>query len=158
DPGARGGGPMRGEVLKGLSPAARAAVAERAFRTGEAAAIDAGPYLIEDVGLGRGGGLAPPRGGGDWGVRRVARGAAGARRAPPGHATLRLTRREAADRRIWAHLATVLLPDYTRWRWRDPGEPGGPAAIDRFVGDEATNAISRPWWIAELTRDGADYG
>jgi Family of unknown function (DUF6339) len=36
--------------------------------------------------------------------------------------------------------------------------PVAPIAIDRFVGDDATNAMSRLWWTAELTWDGADYG
>src|SRR5262249_1315137 len=78
--------------------------------------------------------------------------------APRVHATLRLTRREAADRRIWAYLATVALPDYVRWRWRDPADPGAPGAVDRYVGGAGINALSWLWWAAELTRDGDGYG
>ena len=33
-------------LLKGLSPAARAAVSERSFRTGEVVAADAAPYVV----------------------------------------------------------------------------------------------------------------
>ena len=43
-------------LLKGLSPAVRAAVADRSFRTGEVAAVDAAPYIVDDLGLGRGDG------------------------------------------------------------------------------------------------------
>ena len=146
------------DILKGLAPAARGPVADRSFRTGEAAAIDAGPYEVEDVGLGREVELAPLRAVVGHAMRRLRPAGSDAWLAPRVHATVRLTRREAADRRIWAYLAAVALPAYTRWRWRDPGEPEAPAAIDRFVGDATTNALSWLWWAAELTRDGADYG
>src|SRR3954447_21286653 len=51
--------------------------------------------------------------------------------APRLHATLRLTRNEAADRGLWAWLAVDLFPDYVRWRWRgrrsvEGEEAGGP--------------------------------
>lgn len=36
--------------------------------------------------------------------------------APRLHAALRLTRREAADRRIWNYLALGVAPDYVVWR------------------------------------------
>jgi hypothetical protein len=145
-------------TLKGLSPAVRSLVADRAFRTGRVEAVDAGPYIIEDLGLGRSIDLAPPRAVVDHAMRRRKPAESDAWLAPRVHATLRLTRREAADRRIWAYLATVALPDYVRWRWKAPEDRRSPIAIDRFVGDDATNAMSRLWWTAELTRDGADYG
>jgi hypothetical protein len=144
-------------LLKGLSPAVRAAVSERAFRTGEVVAVDARPYVIEDIGLGRAIELAPLRAVVDWAMRRRRPGESDAWLAPRVHATLRLTRREAADRRIWAFLAAVALPDYVRWRWRDLDDRRAPVAIDRFVGGAAANAVSQLWWAAELTRDGADY-
>ena len=144
-------------TLKGLSPAVRSLVADRAFRSGRVSAVDAGPYTIEDLGLGRSIDLAPLRAVIDHAMRRRKPAESDAWLAPRVHATLRLTRLEAADRRIWAYLATVALPDYVRWRWKDPDDRQSPIAIDRFVGDDATNALSRLWWTAELTRDGADY-
>jgi hypothetical protein len=146
------------DLLKGLGPGARSLVAERAFRTGELAAVDAAPYIIEDVGLGRAIELAPLRAVVAWAMSRRKPGESDAWLAPRVHATLRLTRREAADRRIWSYVAAVALPDYTRLRWRDPIDRKAPVAIDRFVGDAATNALSRLWWAAELTRNGGDYG
>jgi Family of unknown function (DUF6339) len=144
-------------LLKGLSPAARVAVSERAFRTGEVAAADAAPFVVEDLGLGRPIELAPLRAVVEWAMRRRERGGSDSWLAPRVHATLRLTRREAADPRIWAYLAAVALPDYVRWRWRNADDPKAPVAIDRFMGKAATNAVSRLWWVAELTRDGGDY-
>ena len=38
--------------------------------------------------------------------------------SPRVHATLRLSRREAADSSIWDYLAVVAMPHYVRWRWR----------------------------------------
>ena len=73
--------------------------------------------------------------------------------APRVHATLPMTRREAADRRIWDYLAVVVFPEYVRWRWG--GKDTTPRA--RFVGDQNKNAFSRLWWGAELTRNGGDY-
>src|SRR4051794_25385953 len=66
------------------------------------------------------------------------------------HALLRLSRREAARRELWLHLAVADCPEYTRWRF-----PGQGA---RFVGTSDTHSLSRLWWTAELFRRGADYG
>ena len=145
-------------VLKGLSPAARVAVSERAFRTGEVAAMDAGPYIVEEIGLGRSIELAPLRAVVDHAMRRRRPAESDAWLAPRVHATVRLTRREAADPRVWGYLAAVAMPDFVRRRWADPDDARAPVSIDRFVGDDATNALSWLWWTAELTRDGADYG
>ena len=71
--------------------------------------------------------------------------------APRVHATLRLTPREAADRRLWAYLGLVTAPDYIRWRFTEN------APRERFIGRDDTQALSRLWWGAELTRDGSDY-
>jgi len=40
--------------------------------------------------------------------------------APRVHATLRLTRQEASDPRIWIYLAVVSAPDYVRHRFGHP--------------------------------------
>src|SRR5438309_1575360 len=65
--------------------------------------------------------------------------------APRVHASLRLTRREAADRRLWAWLAVVALPRYVRWRWRRVDAKG--TAEKRFVGMmHRDHAIARLWW------------
>lgn len=72
--------------------------------------------------------------------------------APRVHATLRLTRREAADSRVWEYLAVCILPEYVRWRWQAQDRK------KRFVGSpEYIQAVARLWWGAELTRNGPDY-
>lgn len=80
--------------------------------------------------------------------------------APRLHATLRLTRREAADRRFWNHLALGVAPDYVVWRHTtDPGKGEAPkVAAKRFRGGADVQAFARLWWAAELFRDGSDYG
>jgi hypothetical protein len=69
--------------------------------------------------------------------------------APRVHASLRLTRREAADRGLWSYLAIVEFPEYVRGRWG--------ATLERFVGSDVNQALSRLWWGAELVRNGSDY-
>jgi hypothetical protein len=78
--------------------------------------------------------------------------------APRVHASLRLTRREAADKRIWYFLNIVAKPDFVRWRFGtvDPESPS-VTPVDRFMGEDSKNAIGRLWWVAELTRNGPDY-
>lgn len=80
--------------------------------------------------------------------------------APRLHYSLRLTRREAADRGLWRWLACSFAPDYVRWRWGPPGggnDPDKAAKTERFVGPEYKHALARLWWMAELFRDGPDY-
>ncbi len=81
--------------------------------------------------------------------------------APRLHACVRLTRAEAAERGLWAWLATSEHSDYTMWRWPGRGEEEDPTArgtaVKRFVGSDRDNAIARLWWGAELCRDGSDY-
>ncbi|WP_405190902.1 DUF6339 family protein [Streptomyces anulatus] len=79
--------------------------------------------------------------------------------APRLHAALRLTRREAADRRIWNYLALGVAPDYVVWRHLQAKSAGGPPRIAarRFLGPAYTQAFARLWWAAELFRDGPDY-
>ncbi|MBT2380368.1 hypothetical protein J7E90_24340 [Streptomyces sp. ISL-111] len=79
--------------------------------------------------------------------------------APRLHATLRLTRREAADRRIWNYLALGVAPDYVVWRHLMAKSEGvaSKVAARRFQGPAYTQAFARLWWAAELFRDGPDY-
>ncbi|MEU8762117.1 DUF6339 family protein [Streptomyces sp. NPDC048659] len=80
--------------------------------------------------------------------------------APRLHATLRMSRAEAADSRVWNHLAMVVAPDYVVWRHKgaDTAEGPGIATAARFCGPHYTQTFSRLWWAAELFRDGDDYG
>ncbi|MEV6307612.1 DUF6339 family protein [Streptomyces sp. NPDC051840] len=80
--------------------------------------------------------------------------------APRLHATLRLTRREAADRRLWNYLALGVAPDYVVWRHTtEPGKGEAPkVAAQRFRGPAYSQAFARLWWAAELFRNGSDYG
>ncbi|MEU0074269.1 DUF6339 family protein [Streptomyces sp. NPDC006332] len=80
--------------------------------------------------------------------------------APRLHAALRLSRREAADKRIWNHLALAVAPDYVAWRHTPAPAPGrsepriNPA---RFKGASDRQCFSRLWWAAEMFRNGEDY-
>ncbi|MEU8920047.1 DUF6339 family protein [Kitasatospora sp. NPDC048545] len=80
--------------------------------------------------------------------------------APRLHASLRLTRREAADPGFWNYLALGVAPDYVVWRHLGEPKDGKPAkvAAERFRGQYHKQAFARLWWVAELFRDGADYG
>jgi hypothetical protein len=80
--------------------------------------------------------------------------------APVLHATLRITRREAADSGLWNHLALRVAPDYVVWR--HIGQPTDKKPIPevnraRFTGPFYSQAFARLWWAAELFRDGDDY-
>ncbi len=77
--------------------------------------------------------------------------------APRVHACLRLTRREASNKEIWAYLAYRYVP-YVRWRWAD--EKKKTLNLNRLLGRslQKDNALSRLWWGAELIRNGNDYG
>lgn len=80
--------------------------------------------------------------------------------APRLHATMRMTRAEAADSSLWNHLALVVAPDYVIWRHRsasDSPEAPGTVTAARFVGAHHTQAFARLWWAAEMFRDGHDY-
>jgi hypothetical protein len=80
--------------------------------------------------------------------------------APRLHATLRLNRREAADRKLWNYLALGVAPDYVVWRhMSEPKNGKAPrVAATRFRGAHYTQAFARLWWAAELFRNGSDYG
>ncbi len=73
--------------------------------------------------------------------------------APRLHATLRMTRAEAADSRLWNFLSMIAAPDYVVWRHK--GAEITPAA--RFSGPHYTQAFARLWWAAELFRNADDY-
>ncbi|WP_371403454.1 DUF6339 family protein [Kribbella sp. NBC_00662] len=73
--------------------------------------------------------------------------------APRLHATLRMTRAEAADGRLWNYLAMVVAPDYVVWRHRG----AEIVTATRFSGPGYTQAFARLWWAAEMFRNGPDY-
>ncbi|WP_031011627.1 DUF6339 family protein [Streptomyces sp. NRRL F-5727] len=75
--------------------------------------------------------------------------------APRLHAALRLTRREAADRRLWTHLALAVAPDYVAWRHFS--RKTSKISPERFRGAADRQCFSRLWWAAEMFRDGSDY-
>ncbi|GGS51449.1 DUF6339 family protein [Streptomyces violaceus] len=80
--------------------------------------------------------------------------------APRLHAALRLTRREAADRRLWNHLALAVAPDYVAWRhFPAPTSGGAESRISsaRFKGALDRQCFSRLWWAAEMFRNGSEY-
>nr|WP_202555159.1 DUF6339 family protein [Streptomyces sp. SID4950] len=77
--------------------------------------------------------------------------------APRLHATLRLTRREAADKRIWTHLALAVAPDYVAWRHVLKQGDDSRISSARFKGVLDRQCFSRLWWVAEMFRDGPDY-
>ncbi|MFD7256082.1 DUF6339 family protein [Streptomyces sp. NPDC059874] len=81
--------------------------------------------------------------------------------APRLHATLRMTRSEAARPELWNFLALAVAPDYVLWRHLAVGESGDDAArrvsTPRFSGPHYTQAFARLWWAAEMFRDGHDY-
>ncbi|MFC8129192.1 DUF6339 family protein [Streptomyces sp. NPDC057302] len=80
--------------------------------------------------------------------------------APRLHETMRLTRREAAEKGLWTYLALGVAPDYVVWRHLSEPKAGalhGSVARDKFVGPHYKQAFARLWWAAELFRDGSDY-
>ncbi|MFD0373842.1 DUF6339 family protein [Streptomyces sp. NPDC127112] len=81
--------------------------------------------------------------------------------APRLHATLRMTRAEAARPELWNFLALAVAPDYVLWRHLAVREAGHDTArlvsTPRFSGPHHTQAFARLWWAAEMFRDGHDY-
>jgi hypothetical protein len=75
--------------------------------------------------------------------------------APRLHAALRLTRREASDRRLWNHLALAVAPDYVAWRHFSQRKLR--INPERFKGALDRQCFSRLWWAAEMFRNGKDY-
>jgi hypothetical protein len=144
-------------TLKALNPLGRSLVTPD-FRGGDPATVDAGS-CIEDLGLGREVLLAPL-------CEVVAEAMKRFEHDPPKsdawlgprvHATVRLSRREAADKRVWEYLTVIEFPHYVRWRWTNLDDPDKVVPQDRFLGEDSKNALARLWWAAELTRNGSDY-
>ncbi|MEU6666256.1 DUF6339 family protein [Streptomyces sp. NPDC046727] len=75
--------------------------------------------------------------------------------APRLHAALRITRREAANRRMWNHLALAVAPDYVAWRHLSRSKLR--INPERFKGAPDRQCFSRLWWAAEMFRNGKDY-
>lgn len=144
-------------TLKGLNPAGRSLVTPD-FRKGDQATIEAGPY-IESPNLGREVPLAPLQGVVAEAMKRFEHEPQKSDPwlGPRVHATLRLTRREAADKRIWEYLTVVEFSHYVRWRWANLDNPDKVVPQDRFLGEDSKNALARLWWATELTRNGSDY-
>ncbi|MFE4250103.1 DUF6339 family protein [Streptomyces sp. NPDC056910] len=81
--------------------------------------------------------------------------------APRLHATLRMTRAEAANPGLWNFLGLCVAPDYILWRHMPSAGSGDGAprmvSSPRFAGPHYSQAFARLWWAAEMFRDGADY-
>jgi hypothetical protein len=73
------------------------------------------------------------------------------------HDCLPLTRREAADPGVFRYLAVVRHPELVRHRWEYRSFAVMQGRFWRAGTRHDSNAFSRWWWIAELTRDGDDY-
>jgi hypothetical protein len=144
--------------LKGLSAGIRALVSDVNFRNGSQPAVEYEAYLVE-LGLGRKVSLEPLRAVLEEGRNRHSKNWSETEGwlAPRVHATLRLTRREASDRRLWAYLNVAAFPDHVRWRWLDLDDQDSVVPIDRFLGEDSKNHLGRLWWGAELTRNGDTY-
>lgn len=67
------------------------------------------------------------------------------------HQLLPITRREAADNRMWAWLGLIRYPEFVGWRWK-PGKTGLRSA-ERFCGGSVRQTFARLWWASELTID-----
>jgi hypothetical protein len=72
--------------------------------------------------------------------------------APRLHEATDITRREAADPEFWNYMSLIFKPEFVRKRWPS-------CAKNRFVMRTSTDrhALSRLWWIAELTERDGDY-
>ena len=67
------------------------------------------------------------------------------------HAALPVSRRLAADRRMWAWLGYSRHPDFVAHRWAPTGTHG-LRTPDRFVGGAVRQTFARLWWAVELTK------
>ena len=143
--------------LQGLEIGVRPLLDEN-FRSGIADTVNAKEYLV-DLDLGRYINIEPMLAMVDEAMDRFRSEpeASDAWLAPRVHATLRLNRREASDKRIWIFLNAIAKPDYVRWRYKADAEAGISVTLKRFVGPESDNAFSKLWWAAELLRNGEDY-
>lgn len=142
-------------TLRGLNPAARVLVTED-FRRGSPEPLDAADFVTE-LDPGRTTDLGPLRAVIDAAMANRTPRDSDAWLGPRVHATLRLTRREAADKRIWQYLTVVEFPHYVRWRWANADRPEDAVPLDRFLGEDSKNALARLWWATEMTRNGSCY-
>jgi len=143
-------------TIKGLSSTARVALSED-FRRGDIKAVDVSAYTT-DITFNRAVNLEELRELIETAMQKFGNEPpkSDAWLGPRIHATLRLTRREAANKPLWQHLTVVEFPNYVRWRWGNEAvEKAVP--IDRFFGEDSKNSLARLWWAAELTRNGPDY-
>jgi hypothetical protein len=77
--------------------------------------------------------------------------------APLVHAALRISPRTASHRGFWLALAQFpVVSDYLFIRWG--GSNGEIPAATHLNGDYSHQGLARLWWMAELLRDGSDYG
>jgi hypothetical protein len=143
-------------VLKGLHAGARGRLTE-GFRSKDGGALDAAD-LVTELDLGRKVDLSPLRAVVGEAMKRFEfePSKSDPWLGPRIHAALRLTRREAADKRIWAYLTVLEFPHYVRWRWSKEGQDA-PVPFERFVGHESAKSLAKLWWVAELGRNGSDY-
>jgi Family of unknown function (DUF6339) len=77
--------------------------------------------------------------------------------APLLHRALPLSRREAAQPGVWRYLAIVCHPELVRHRWEALSWSTTRARYWSPGTRHDSNAFSRLWWIAEITRDGDSY-
>jgi len=77
--------------------------------------------------------------------------------APLVHASLRINPRTAAHRGFWLALTQFpVVSEYLFVRWGGSG--GELPATTHLNGDYSHQGLARLWWMAELLRDGSDYG
>ena len=71
------------------------------------------------------------------------------------HKALPISRRQAADIRMWAWLGIVEFPYFVAHRWKPAtgGERAGQRSSERFAGSSVRQTLARLWWAAELTQD-----
>ena len=144
-------------TLQGLTSAARAALSVD-FRRGDVPTADVQGYAV-DLDFGRRVDLDPLREVLETAMAKFGNDPPSASDpwlGPRVHAALRLSRREAADKRLWQYLAVVEFAEYVRWRWGNEAQEK-EVSVSRFFGEDSVNAIARLWWIPELTRNGPDY-
>lgn len=77
--------------------------------------------------------------------------------APAIHRALPISRREASHAGVWRFLAVVYRPDFVRHRWENRSWTTTQTRYWSPGTRPDSNAFSRLWWIAELTRDGDSY-
>lgn len=69
--------------------------------------------------------------------------------AIPLHQSLPLSRRQAADRGIWAWLGSMRYADFVAHRWGKTKV--GLRPLERFTGNRVRQTLARLWWAVELT-------